>query len=43
MAVTSNHEVSYAGDKKIHYLAAGPINGPLIMFIHGWPATAITC
>ncbi|KAI0414297.1 putative epoxide hydrolase [Xylaria grammica] len=39
----TSHEVVYAGgDKKIHYLAAGPINGPLILFIHGWPGTAIT-
>ena len=43
MANISEHYVSYASDKKIHYLAAGPINGPQIMFIHGWPATAITC
>ncbi|KAI1185525.1 putative epoxide hydrolase [Nemania serpens] len=46
MATTTDithHEVAYAGgDKKIHYLAAGPIDGPLILFIHGWPGTAIT-
>ncbi|KAI1432079.1 putative epoxide hydrolase [Xylaria sp. CBS 124048] len=39
----TEHDVVYAGgDKKIHYLAAGPVNGPLIVFVHGWPATAIT-
>ncbi|KAI1175255.1 putative epoxide hydrolase [Nemania sp. FL0916] len=39
----TNHEVVYGGgDKKIHYLAAGPVNGPLILFIHGWPGTGIT-
>ncbi|KAI1429036.1 putative epoxide hydrolase [Xylaria sp. FL1777] len=39
----TSHDVVYAGgDKKIHYLAAGPINGPLIIFVHGWPGTAIT-
>ncbi|KAI0438277.1 putative epoxide hydrolase [Xylaria telfairii] len=39
----TEHDVVYAGgDKKIHYLAAGPVNGPLIIFIHGWPGTAIT-
>ncbi|KAI1125272.1 Alpha/Beta hydrolase protein [Nemania abortiva] len=39
----TDHEVVYAnGDKKIHYLAAGPTNGPLIFFIHGWPGTGIT-
>ena len=42
MAAITEHDVFYAGDKKIHYLAAGPVNGPLILFIHGWPATAIT-
>ncbi|KAI0189530.1 putative epoxide hydrolase [Xylaria flabelliformis] len=39
----TEHDAVYAGgDKKIHYLAAGPLNGPLILFIHGWPGTAIT-
>ncbi|KAI8631470.1 putative epoxide hydrolase [Xylariaceae sp. FL1651] len=39
----TDHDVFYAGgDKKIHYLAAGPPNGPLMLFIHGWPGTAIT-
>lgn len=42
MATLTHHEVTYAGDKKIHYLAAGPVDGPLILFIHGWPATGIT-
>ncbi|KAF4614334.1 hypothetical protein G7Y89_g15404 [Cudoniella acicularis] len=43
MTTIAHHDVVYAtGEKKIHYLAAGPINGPLILFIHGWPATAIT-
>ncbi|KAJ2990147.1 hypothetical protein NUW58_g3100 [Xylaria curta] len=47
MADTNNkiteHDVVYAGgDKKIHYLAAGPVNGPLIIFVHGWPGTGIT-
>lgn len=42
MATITDHEVVYAGNKKIHYLAAGPVNGPLILFIHGWPSTAIT-
>ncbi|KAI0517795.1 putative epoxide hydrolase [Xylaria bambusicola] len=39
----TTHDVVYAGgDKKIHYLAAGPTTGPLILFIHGWPGTGIT-
>ncbi|KAI0871896.1 putative epoxide hydrolase [Hypoxylon argillaceum] len=41
--IFTDHEVVYAGgEKKIHYIATGPINGPLIFFIHGWPGTAIT-
>ncbi|KAL2824217.1 Alpha/Beta hydrolase protein [Aspergillus cavernicola] len=42
MSTITEHEVVYADEKKIHYLAAGPPNGPLILFIHGWPASAIT-
>ncbi|KAJ5675657.1 hypothetical protein N7462_008554 [Penicillium macrosclerotiorum] len=43
MATITHHDVTYAGgSKKIHYLATGPVDGPLILFIHGWPATAIT-
>lgn len=38
MAPFEEHEVTYADDKKIFYLAAGPTNGPLLVFIHGWPA-----
>ncbi|KAI0402305.1 putative epoxide hydrolase [Xylaria palmicola] len=42
VAITE-HDVVYAGgDKKIHYLAAGPAHGPLVLFLHGWPGTAIT-
>ncbi|KAK2611194.1 hypothetical protein N8I77_004560 [Diaporthe amygdali] len=43
MATITEHEVSYSnGAKKIHYLAAGPSAGPLIIFLHGWPAIALT-
>lgn len=43
MATITEHDVSYAdGAKKIHYLAAGPSAGPLIVFLHGWPAIALT-
>lgn len=43
MASITEHDVSYAdGAKKIHYLAAGPSAGPLIIFLHGWPAIALT-
>lgn len=43
MASLTEHDVSYAdGAKKIHYLTAGPSSGPLIIFLHGWPAIALT-
>ena len=35
------HDVFYGGNKKIHYHAAGPALGPLIIFIHGWVGTGI--
>ncbi|KAI1083647.1 putative epoxide hydrolase [Whalleya microplaca] len=44
MATTiTEHDVIYAGgDKKIHYLAVGPTDGPLILFLHGFVGTGIT-
>ncbi|KAF2212940.1 hypothetical protein CERZMDRAFT_40114 [Cercospora zeae-maydis SCOH1-5] len=43
MPAYEEHEVSYAdGQKKIFYLAAGPKDGPLLIFVHGWPAIAKT-
>ncbi|KAI0199292.1 putative epoxide hydrolase [Astrocystis sublimbata] len=38
---TKEHDVFYAGCKKIHYHTAGPVLGPLIIFIHGWVGTGI--
>ncbi|KAI1261725.1 putative epoxide hydrolase [Xylariaceae sp. FL1019] len=38
---SEEHDVFYAGNKKIHYHAAGPALGPLIIFVHGWPGTGI--
>ncbi|KAL2862196.1 alpha/beta fold hydrolase [Aspergillus lucknowensis] len=42
----THHEVTYTYSdnyhKKIHYLASGPATGPLIIFVHGWPGSAIT-
>ncbi|KAI0147397.1 putative epoxide hydrolase [Xylariaceae sp. FL1272] len=38
---STEHDVLYAGNKKIHYHAAGPALGPLIIFVHGWVGTGI--
>ena len=33
-----DHEVTYGENKKIFYHASGPSDGPLLIFVHGWPA-----
>ncbi|MGI9328161.1 MAG: alpha/beta fold hydrolase [Pseudomonadales bacterium] len=35
-ASISSHHVMLDGHQ-VHYLAAGPENGPLLIFVHGWP------
>ena len=34
--------VARTGDHKTFYLAAGPPDGPVIVFVHGWPELAIS-
>ncbi|KAF4772903.1 hypothetical protein HER10_EVM0005356 [Colletotrichum scovillei] len=41
MSTFEEYDVAYADNKNIHYLAAGPVNGPLLIFVHGWPAIAL--
>ncbi|KAF4342796.1 alpha beta-hydrolase [Fusarium beomiforme] len=39
----SSNVVVYANaTKSIHYLTTGPSTGPLLIFLHGWPAVAMT-
>ena len=37
MAFEERHATYADGNKSIFYVAAGPKQGPLIIFIHGWP------
>jgi soluble epoxide hydrolase / lipid-phosphate phosphatase len=43
MSTTDIEEHEFTNEKlKIFYLSAGPKNGPLLIFIHGWPGLAET-
>ncbi len=43
MSITSVGEHTYTADgHTTFYLAAGPEDGPLIVFVHGWPEQAIS-
>ena len=42
MVKLEEQEFTHSGDKTTFYLAAGPKSGPLLIFIHGWPAIART-
>jgi soluble epoxide hydrolase / lipid-phosphate phosphatase len=37
----SSHQIT-TGGHTTHYLAAGPDDGPLIVFVHGWPELSIS-
>ena len=37
MPTFEEHEFAH-GDRKTFYVSAGPNDGPLLIFIHGWPA-----
>ena len=42
LSTTVTEYVVRTGDHKNFYLAAGPADGPLIIFVHGWPELAIS-
>lgn len=43
MASVHIEEQDFSNDeRKIFYLSAGPKNGPLLIFVHGWPGIAET-
>ncbi|KIW83190.1 hypothetical protein Z517_02435 [Fonsecaea pedrosoi CBS 271.37] len=41
-SITSHTFTSPATAKPYTYLTAGPSNGPLVVFLHGWPGIALT-
>lgn len=43
MSSFTSHDVTYEnGTKTLHYIAAGPSNGDLIIFLHGCPGIGLT-
>ncbi|KAF2158931.1 hypothetical protein M409DRAFT_30563 [Zasmidium cellare ATCC 36951] len=43
MNTFETHVITYAESKKqLSYISAGPSNGPLLIFLHGWPAIGKT-
>ena len=38
----ARHSLTYSNNKTLSYVEAGPPSGPLLVFIHGFPATALT-
>ena len=42
LSTTVTEFVVRTGDHQTFYLAAGPVDGPLIIFVHGWPELAIS-
>ena len=42
MEIEITSETSENARHKSHYLAAGPEDGPLIIFVHGWPELSIS-
>jgi soluble epoxide hydrolase/lipid-phosphate phosphatase len=40
MAPFEEHDFTYGDGKTTHYLASGQEEGPLLIFIHGWPGIA---
>lgn len=40
--ILNENTFNHSGDKVTFYWSAGPVNGPLIIFIHGWPANGET-
>ena len=42
ISTTVTEHVVRTGDHQSFYLAAGPADGPLIIFVHGWPELSIS-
>lgn len=42
MVCIKEHDFVDVSGQSLFYLEAGPQDGPLLIFIHGWPALAVT-
>ncbi|GKT86106.1 epoxide hydrolase [Colletotrichum tofieldiae] len=40
--ILNENQFTHSGDKTTFYWSAGPSGGPLVIFIHGWPANGET-
>ncbi|GJC89609.1 bifunctional epoxide hydrolase 2 [Colletotrichum liriopes] len=40
--ILTENQFTHSGDKTTFYWSAGPSGGPLVIFIHGWPANGET-
>lgn len=41
IATITEHSAT-VGDHTVFYLAAGPVDGPLVIFVHGWPELSLS-
>lgn len=40
--ILTENSFTHSGDKTTFYWSSGPVDGPLVIFVHGWPANGET-